>query len=175
MEPYNIAIYKESTWERLCPNLLEDDDDDDDNDSDGQAQRNASPRSIDAHKLSTTGALIVVAGMVFSGMALWEVRIPARHSWLNYWPGIFAYLFIFCFTSAAVSSYSLLHLFRQRRTRIAVTGFFFSFGVDPSKFHEWSLDITGLWLTQHNCLLFLLFRNDFWIVRSSMIKLWRRL
>lgn len=70
MEPYNIAIYKESTWERLCPNLLEDDDDDDDNDSDGQAQRNASPRSIDAHKLSTTGALIVVAGMVFSGMAL---------------------------------------------------------------------------------------------------------
>jgi hypothetical protein len=69
MEPYNIAIYKESTWERLCPNLLEDDDDD--NDSDDQAaQRNASPRSIDGHKLSTTGALIVVAGMVFSGMAL---------------------------------------------------------------------------------------------------------
>lgn len=67
MEPYNIAIYKESTWERLCPNLLEDDDDD--NDSDDQAQINASQRSIDG-KLSTMWALIVVAGMVFSGMAL---------------------------------------------------------------------------------------------------------
>ncbi|KAI5837303.1 hypothetical protein DFP73DRAFT_601091 [Morchella snyderi] len=71
MEPYNIATYKESTWERLCPNLLEDDDDDDDDDNDSDDQQsNASPRSMDGQILSTTGALIIIAGMVFSGTAL---------------------------------------------------------------------------------------------------------